>query len=313
VTDLTATTARELRIALLLEQHAICGDEALAQAIDSVGAAIEFAKGEFLIRAGEFSDDIFFIIRGSVAIVSSGHQHAVRSHRCHVGEMALLDPARGRSADVSSCDEGTVTIKVDGSAMRQIGNQFPVFWQNLGRELVERLRERDRFFVKPNDTPVVFIASSGAAKADLDAIADILSGPEIECRRWTDPDIFKPSDFTINSLLKQADEADFAIILATPDDIVEKNSSLRGFLRRRSARRSARDNVLLEYGLFAGAIDRNRVLVFEKDGVGLPTDVQGLTTLRYSNKHELVKHALNVKKIVHDQGSFPRMKRDRCF
>src|SRR5262249_55980348 len=155
-------------------------------------------------------------------------------------------------------------VKVPGGAMRTVGDEFPAFWRHLGRELSERLRERDRFFVRPNDTPIVFIASSGAAKKDLEVIVANLRGPTIICRPWTDPDIFKASDFTINSLLQQADEADFAIILATPDDMVEKNSKFRGFLRRRSAKRSARDNVLLEYGLFAGAIDRNRVLVFEK-------------------------------------------------
>jgi CRP/FNR family cyclic AMP-dependent transcriptional regulator len=313
LTDLTAPTARGLRIGLLLEQHAICGNQELAEAVEDAGASIRFSADELVIRNGEFSDDIFFIIRGSVAVISSGHKHAVRSHRCHVGEMALLDPALGRAADVMSCEDGTVAVKVSGAEMRRIGDRFPVFWQYLGRELVERLRERDRFFVRPNDTPVVFIASSGAARSDLDIIVDNLDGSTIVCKPWTDPDIFKPSDFTINSLIKQADQADFAIILATPDDIVEKDSKFFGFLRRRSAKRSARDNVILEYGLFAGAIDRSRVLVFEKEGVGLPTDVQGLTTLRYSQPRELIEHTANVKAIIEEAGPFPRMKRERCF
>lgn len=311
--DLASVAGRDLRVSLLLEQHSICGNGKLANAIEEAGTAIEFSKEELVISYGDFSDDIFFIIRGSVDVVSRGHKHAVRSNRCHVGEMALLDPGLGRSADVFSCQDGTVAIKVAGAVMRSIGDEHPAFWRYLGRELAERLRERDRFFVRPNDTPIVFIASSGAAKKDLEIIEDHLKGPTIICRPWTDPDIFKASDFTINSLLKQADEADFAIILATPDDIVEKNSPLGGWLKRRSVKRSARDNVLLEYGLFAGAIDRNRVLVFEKSGVGLPTDLQGLTTLRYSNNKELIDHAQNVRTTIEVSGSFPRLKRTRCF
>jgi CRP/FNR family transcriptional regulator, cyclic AMP receptor protein len=313
LTDLTVDAARELRASLLLEQHAICGNVQLAEAIERAGSAIEFSKNESIIRCGEFNDDIFFIIRGSADVVSSGHKHAVRSHRCHVGEMALLDPGLCRSADVISRNDGTVVVRVPGAAMRSIGDQYPIFWRHLGRELAERLRERDRFFVRPNDTPIVFIASSGAAREDLEAIKTSLKGPTIVCRPWTDPNIFKASDFTINSLLKQADEADFAIILATPDDIVEKNSTLRGFLRRRSAKRAARDNVLLEYGLFAGAIDRNRVFVFEKSGVGLPTDLQGLTTLRYSSLDELIEHSRKLKFTIEDAGAFTRMRRERCF
>ena len=310
--DLTDGTARDLRTSLLLEQHSICGNAALAEAIESAGMPVEFAKGELIIRDGEFSDDIFFLLRGSADIVSGGHKHAVRSHRCHVGEMALLDPALGRSANVISCSDGTVAVKVRGEDMRRIGDKFPVFWRYLGRELADRLRERDRFFVRPNDIPIVFIASSGAATNDLKTIVDHLNGPTVKCKPWTDPDIFKASDFTINSLLKQADQADYAIILATPEDIVEKNSSFRGFLRRSSAKKSARDNVVLEYGLFAGAIDRNRVFVFEKSGVGLPTDLQGLTTLRYSNDRQLVEHTLNVKASIETEGAFARMKRTRC-
>lgn len=313
MSDLISDSAHELRIELLLLQHAICGDLPLATAIEKVGITLEFTKGDLLIRAGDFTDDVFFIIRGSVEIASDGHRHAVREHRCHVGEMALLDPGVGRSADVMTGDKGAVVVKVPAAEMRNIGDCHPIFWRNLARELAERLRERDRFFVRPNDTPIVFIASSGAAKEDLTAIVEQLDGSSITCRPWTDPDIFKASDFTINSLLQQADEADFAIILATPDDIVERNSNFRGFLKRSSAKKSARDNVLLEYGLFAGAIDRNRVLVFEKAGVGLPTDLQGLTTLRFSNRKELIEHSLHVKATIEKMGPFSRMKRTRCF
>lgn len=313
VTDLTADGARDLRLGLLLEQHTICGDVNLAEAIEDAGTAIEYGRGDLIIREGEFSDDLFFIIRGSVDVASGGHKHATRGHRCHVGEMTLLDPGLGRSADVISCVDGVVVVRVPGAAMRSIGDRYPLFWRHIGRELAERLRERDRFFVRPNDAPIVFIASSGAARSDLDIIANTLRGSTIKCHRWTDPDIFKASDFTINSLLQQADEADFALILATPDDLIEKNSQFSGFLRRRSAKKVARDNVLLEYGLFVGAIDRNRVLVFEKNGVGLPTDLQGLTTLRYSNDKELSEHSKNVKAIIEEAGAFTRMKRFRCI
>jgi predicted nucleotide-binding protein len=110
----------------------------------------------------------------------------------------------------------------------------------------------------------------------------------------------------LDSLLEQAHCVDFAVIIATPDDLIAKNvtstSSPEHVL-------TARDNVLLEFGLFAGALERRRVVVLQKHQVGLPTDMQGLTVLRYENDEELDKAVEQIGVRVDKLGSMQRLTR----
>ncbi len=307
MTDLCAEGSRDLRIQLLKEQRAIQCNADLALAIESAGLAIEVLPLEKFVKQGGYEDDVYFIIRGSVFIETSGHRHANRHHGCHVGEMALLDPGSGRSADIIAGERGATVIKVSGSEMRSIGDTYPTLWRGIARDISERLRGRDSLFVEPNDIPVVFIASSGAAKAVLDRVSCGLNSRNIKVNPWTDPDIFTPSGFTLDSLLAQSEIVDFAVIIATPDDLVRKNSIK--FWRIGNFKQAARDNVLLEFGLFAGSLERQRVFVLEKNGVGLPTDMQGLTTLRFGNESELDQNIDRIARYVRQIGPIKRLRR----
>lgn len=221
--------------------------------------------------------------------------------------MALLDPGSGRSADVIASEKGATVVKVSGADVRSIGDRHPALWRGMAKELSDRLRGRDSLFVQPNDVPVVFVASSGAAKSVLDRVASGLRLYGNEVRAWSDPDIFAPSGFTLDDLLIQAQSVDFAVIIATPDDFVRKNA--RSWWRGGTVQQAARDNVLLEFGLFAGALDRQRVVVLEKRGVGLPTDMQGLTTLRFANDSELAAKIEDIGRCVDRLGPIKRLRR----
>ncbi len=252
MTNLIAEESHDLRIQLLKEQRAIQCDPELAGALEAAGTTIELAPFERFIEQGTYEDDVYFIIRGSAFVETSGHRHAIRPHGCHVGEMALLDPGSGRSADVIAGERGVTVVKVSGPDVRSIGDRYPTLWRGMARELSDRLRGRDSLFVKPNECPVVFVASSGAAKPILDRVSKGLRSDNRKVNAWSDPDIFAPSDFTLDSLLAQAQAVDFAVIVATPDDLVRKNS--KSWWRGGNVQQAARDNVLLEFGLFAGAL-----------------------------------------------------------
>ena len=76
---------------------------------------------------------------------------------------------------------------------------------------------------------------------------------------------------------------------------------------------TARDNVLLEFGLFAGALERRRVVVLQKHKVGLPTDMQGLTVLRYENNDELDDAIQQIADRVDKLGPMQRLtRRQNC-
>lgn len=95
--------------------------------------------------------------------------------------------------------------------------------------------------------------------------------------RW-DQGIFEASSYTIPRLAKAATEADFAVLIATADDIVES----RGIQRA-----AARDNVYFELGLFIGALGLERTyLMSASPNLELPSDLQGLTYLPYRERED---------------------------
>src|SRR5690242_18110395 len=63
--------------------------------------------------------------------------------------------------------------------------------------------------------------------------------------------IFGASEYTMDSLEKAAQTSDFAVLVMTPDDTIE----IRG-----ETKSSPRGNVLIELGLFMGALGVKRVL-----------------------------------------------------
>lgn len=308
--SLAGESSKALRVQLLKEQRAVQCDDDLAVALENNAQVLELDQGVQFITQGAYDDDVFFIIRGSAIVETNGHKHATRKHGCHVGEMALLDPGSGRSANVVAGDNGVVVLKVSGNTMRELGDKHPALWRNMARELTERLRGRDSLFIQPNEIPTIFIASSGAAKDDLKRVEKGLESKERAVRPWDGPNIFMPSDYTLDSLLEQAHCVDFAVIIATPDDLIAKNVASTPSPDQVL---TPRDNVLLEFGLFAGALERRRVVVLQKHKVGLPTDMQGLTVLRYENDDELDKQIAQIADRVDRLGPMQRLtRRQNC-
>lgn len=87
--------------------------------------------------------------------------------------------------------------------------------------------------------------------------------------------VFEPGGYTLDSLIIEAHRSDFAVLVATPDDVRES--------RGRSGP-VPRDNVVLEFGLFAGVLGRERTFILATRGVDLPTDILGLTRLTYHDQ-----------------------------
>jgi hypothetical protein len=123
--------------------------------------------------------------------------------------------------------------------------------------------------LRPQQT---FIGSSTEGLVVAEAIVANLP-QETNCRVWTEG-IFLPGSTYIETLEKVLDEMDYAILVATPDDLLTKRD-IAGF--------TMRDNVLLELGLFMAKLGRRRTyLVSSKDEpIHIPSDLLGLTTVSY--------------------------------
>jgi predicted nucleotide-binding protein len=117
----------------------------------------------------------------------------------------------------------------------------------------------------------VFIASSTEGLRVAEAIQSNLDH-EYECTLWTQGP-FQVSALTLESLERLVENVDFAVIAVTPDDVTVSRGVVSDV---------ARDNVILEAGLFLGALGRDRTfLVMPRDLLKLPSDLAGLTVASY--------------------------------
>jgi hypothetical protein len=91
---------------------------------------------------------------------------------------------------------------------------------------------------------------------------------DVECLLWTS--IFEPGFLTFEALEKMLLQCCAAVFIASPDDCCT--------IRGRDVR-SPRANVMLEFGLVAGRLERHNIAVCQYGGAELPTDLQGLTVI----------------------------------
>lgn len=120
--------------------------------------------------------------------------------------------------------------------------------------------------------PSVFLGSSSEGKKFALALQAQLQS-DAEVTAW-DQGMFALGLTFIENLMNALARFDFAVLVLTPDDIVQSRSA-------ESA--SPRDNVIFELGLFMGKLGRDRTFILEQPGCGLkiPSDLMGVTTARY--------------------------------
>ncbi|WP_350269333.1 nucleotide-binding protein [Brevibacterium sp. CBA3109] len=148
-----------------------------------------------------------------------------------------------------------------------------------------------------DDKPYLFI---GSTKEGLDIAAALQLEAERFClvERW-DQRTFSASGITLQSLIDKAESSDFAVLVATPDDV----TSSRGVEGA-----SVRDNIIFEFGLFTGALGLDRTYLLAPGTPKLPSDLQGLTRLSYAPRSDgneraaVTGAALDIKERVDAMG-----------
>ena len=264
---------RRFVIEALESQAMIGGQVDLAKVACGASTIHLWEPGEILVVEGDWNDDIWFLLAGSVSVSVQGRRVAIRTAGQHIGEMALLDPAAPRSATVVA-EEEVVAARISAASFRDIADAHPTLWRNLARDLAERLRQRNRFVGPANDIPELFLGCSTESLTVAEAIKAGLSGSGIDVRLWSDG-IFRPSTFAIESLEVELARADFAALVLAPDDTV---------ISRDVSSPAPRDNVVFELGLFMGALGHTRTfLVLPENSLNkIPSDLDGFTAVTYT-------------------------------
>lgn len=123
--------------------------------------------------------------------------------------------------------------------------------------------------------PRVFIGSSGVGLLIAQQVQRDLDG-HAECTLWSEG-VFGLSGGTLESLAGARRRFDFAVLVLTPDDLVQRSVAQRN---------SSRDNVLFEIGLFTGALGRARTFIVHcRDAsIDLPTDLAAVTVATFAQR-----------------------------
>jgi hypothetical protein len=119
--------------------------------------------------------------------------------------------------------------------------------------------------------PRIFLGSSGKQSKLLQALTRGLADVA-DVEPWTTT--FNPGRSTLDRLVELSQTVDFAAFVFAQDDWTMTDAAPSGVA-------SPRDNVVFEAGLFGGALGIRRTFILHAKGSKLPTDLLGLTAVRY--------------------------------
>ena len=135
----------------------------------------------------------------------------------------------------------------------------------------------------------IFIGSSRESLEVARIVAthlELIPNSDIKVLVWDtlEQELFAPGEFTLESLEKIAHDVDAALFIFAEDDKMWWRDEEVG---------SVRDNVLFEYGLFAGVLSRKRVAIVKIGNPKQISDLKGLNYIHYDpNKQNIAQRRL---------------------
>ena len=155
------------------------------------------------------------------------------------------------------------------------------------------------------DKPRIFLGSSGKQAKMLQALTRGLDDVAT-VEPWTTS--FNPGTTTLERLVELSREVDFAVFVFAHDDwttTTQGSSPPAG-----AGQASPRDNVVFEAGLFGSALGLRRTFILHAREAKLPTDLLGLTVVRYgdaSTAAEMRSVNQKLRTAIEDQGRLARI------
>jgi Predicted nucleotide-binding protein containing TIR-like domain len=154
--------------------------------------------------------------------------------------------------------------------------------------------------------PRIFLGSSGQQEKLLQALTRGLQDVA-DVEPWTT--VFTPGVSTLDRLVELTREVDFAAFVFAQDDWTTKGASPDAA----AGEASPRDNVVFEAGLFGGALGIRRTFILHAHGAKLPTDLLGLTSIRYDpDTRPAIVRQINqqLRKAIDAEGRISRVEGD---
>ncbi|HEU5097812.1 MAG TPA: TIR domain-containing protein [Roseiflexaceae bacterium] len=155
------------------------------------------------------------------------------------------------------------------------------------------------------DKPRIFLGSSGKQEKLLQALTRGLEDVA-HVEPWTTS--FNPGTTTLERLLELAHEVDFAAFVFARDDWTSTIAPTAPLPE--SAQASPRDNVVFEAGLFGGVLGMRRTFILHASGAKLPSDLLGLTCVRYGEATTAAEMRVvnqKLRKAIENEGRVARI------
>jgi len=155
------------------------------------------------------------------------------------------------------------------------------------------------------DKPRIFLGSSGKQAKLLAALTRGLDDVA-HVEPWTT--VFNPGTTTLGRLIELTREVDFAAFLFAEDDWTDAGPPASP--APDSGQASPRDNVVFEAGLFGGVLGMSRTFILHAHGSKLPTDLLGLTCVRYGDATRPAERKIICQKLrqaIEDEGRLARI------
>ena len=130
------------------------------------------------------------------------------------------------------------------------------------------------------DKPRIFLGSSATQTKLLQSLTRGLEDIA-HVEPWTAS--FNPGTSTLERLLELTRQVDFAAFVFARDDWTIKSAAAADQAAA-AGQAAPRDNVVFEAGLFGGVLGMRRTFILHANGAKLPTDLLGLTCIRYGEE-----------------------------
>src|SRR5215471_17045350 len=152
--------------------------------------------------------------------------------------------------------------------------------------------------------PRIFLGSSGKQQKLLQALTRGLEDVA-EVEPWTTS--FNPGTTTLERLLELTRQVDFAAFVFARDDWTSASPGAASPAGAGQA--SPRDNVVFEAGLFGGVLGMRRTFILHANGAKLPTDLHGLTSIRYGDATAAETRVIcqKLSKAIENEGRLARI------
>ena len=153
--------------------------------------------------------------------------------------------------------------------------------------------------------PRIFLGSSGKQAKLVQALTRGLSDVA-EVEPWTT--VFNPGVSTLDRLVELTREVDFAAFVFAQDDWTSNPGDAAA-----PGQASPRDNVVFEAGLFGGALGMRRTFILHAKGAKLPTDLLGMTSVRYPEALtpvDMREVNQKLRKAIEEEGRLTRLEGD---